>query len=51
MGDEAKDDGTDEWRCQNCEHHDEEIEFIPSDGNPAPHICPECGSTDVFPVD
>lgn len=39
------------YRCQACGHIDDEDEFIPSDGNPAPHVCPGCGLTDVFPKD
>ena len=35
-------------RCQNCGHRDHEIEFVPSDGDPSPFVCPKCGSTQVF---
>ncbi len=34
--------------CQNCDWIDSEEEFTPSDGNLAPLICPECGSTNCF---
>lgn len=38
--------------CQNCGHEDTESAFIPSDGNPAPHVCPQCGSSsECFPKD
>lgn len=32
-------------RCANCEHGGYEESFWPSDGNPAPVVCPECGYT------
>jgi hypothetical protein len=32
-------------RCANCDHGTYEENFWPSDGNPAPHVCPECGHT------
>jgi Zn finger protein HypA/HybF involved in hydrogenase expression len=37
-----------QFYCQNCGHVGLEEDFVPSDGNPAPFICPGCGSTDVF---
>lgn len=37
-----------DYRCQNCGHKAPEDDFWPSDGNPAPHICPGCGSTECF---
>ncbi len=37
------------YYCQACEYESDEDDFVPSDGNPAPHICPECGSTNCFP--
>ncbi len=36
------------FRCQNCAHEGDEVDFMPSDGNPAPYICPKCGSTECF---
>lgn len=41
---------SDPWHCQNCGHKDQEVEFLPSDGDPAPYVCPECGSTECFIV-
>lgn len=37
--------------CQDCGHSGEENEFWPSDGNPAPHVCPNCGRTNIFTKD
>ena len=39
------------WYCQNCLHRADEMEFVSSDGDPAPHICPKCGSTECFSKD
>jgi proteasome lid subunit RPN8/RPN11 len=39
------------WYCQDCDFVGHEEEFVPSDGNPAPHICPECGRTNCFEKD
>ena len=39
-----------EYRCADCGHMDDEDEFVPSDGNPAPHVCPKCGLTNCFAV-
>lgn len=36
------------WYCQNCGKEELEDEFFPTDGNPAEHVCPDCGRTDVF---
>ena len=35
-------------RCQNCRHVGDEVDFTPTDGAPAPFVCPECGSLEVF---
>lgn len=35
-------------RCSSCEYCGSEEAFTPSDGNPAPLVCPECGRTDCF---
>lgn len=43
-------DGSQPYRCNNCDYRGEEAEFWPSDGDPAPVVCPECGRTDCFPV-
>lgn len=40
-----------EFYCQVCDEEGTEDDFTPTDGNPAPHICPKCGSTNVFPKD
>ena len=37
------------YRCSDCGAVAEEDEFVPSDGNPSPHVCPACGLTNVFP--
>ena len=38
------------WYCQNCAYEsDDENDFIPTDGTPAKHLCPDCRSIDVFP--
>jgi hypothetical protein len=35
-------------QCQNCNRCGDEEDFSPSDGNPAPVVCPECGQTNCF---
>lgn len=40
--------------CSNCGFNGASIEFAPSDGtypDKVSHVCPECGSLDVFPID
>ena len=46
---EDDDDGNAEFTCSNCGHTNLELEFWPSDGNPEPHACPKCGSTQCGP--
>lgn len=36
------------WYCADCSTQAEEIEFVPSDGNPAQWVCPHCGRTNIF---
>lgn len=43
-----EDDLSTPYHCQDCGHKAPEEEFVPSDGNPAPHVCPECGKTNCF---
>lgn len=43
-----EDDLSTPFHCADCGHKDTEEEFVPSDGNPAPHVCPECGKTNCF---
>ncbi len=47
-GDAESNDQRDQYRCSGCEYVDDEEEFMPSDGNAAPHVCPKCGSTYCF---
>jgi hypothetical protein len=37
-----------EMKCQDCGQEGREDEFLPTDGNPAPLVCPKCGRTNVF---
>lgn len=40
--------GEDVFYCRDCNHEATEEEFWPSDGNPAPHVCPKCGRTNIY---
>ncbi len=44
------DTGETPFHCQDCGHKAEEVEFWPSDGNPADVVCPKCGRTNCFPT-
>jgi hypothetical protein len=48
-GEPEEEIGQDPYHCQNCGYEDAEVEFWPSDGNPASWVCPKCASTDCFP--
>lgn len=37
-----------DYRCQNCNLVTDHDDFVPSDGNPAPVVCPMCSSTECF---
>lgn len=43
-----EEDGLVPFYCTSCGHRDNEVEFWPSDCNPAPHVCPKCGRTNCF---
>jgi len=47
----AKNENVGKMYCANCRIQASEVVFMPSNGNPAPWICPVCGRTEVFTVD
>ena len=45
----VEDDWGDEWKCHNCGHKDTEEEFVSTKhGDNDHHVCPKCGSEQVF---